>query len=142
MNLKSKPNHIMKALQYLAIAAAALVCNLSPLQAQETFDEPVPPAPPGAPAASPLPPHFDPLDHLEAVGKTLIKIPRMIHDELRPLDHLKMLFAQAPVPPEAPGTHPVAPAVVKGRAVAAAGDFGPYKLANLASGKGGRALFI
>ena len=38
----------MKALQYLAITAAALVCNPSILRAQETFDEPVPP--PAVPA--------------------------------------------------------------------------------------------
>src|SRR4051812_42414592 len=131
----------MKALQYLAITAAALVCNPSLLRAQETFDEPVPPPPPsaGAPAASPLPPHFDPLDHLEAVGRTLIKIPRMIHDELRPLDHLKMLFAQGPVPPPEPGVHPVAPAVIKGHA-GVAGDFAPFKFGT--SARMGRALFV
>jgi len=125
----------MKARYYPALVAAALVCNLQPACSQETVEAPAPP-PPGHPAIAPLPP-FDPLDHLENVGKHLLRIPRMIHDELRPLDHIKMLLAQVPTPPGAPQIDPVA---IAHGAIASAGDFLPFKWSG--SSKAGRALLI
>src|SRR5439155_24581822 len=132
---KPKTRMTMKARYYPALVAAALVCNLQPACSQETVEAPAPP-PPGHPAIAPLPP-FDPLDHLENVGKHLLRIPRMIHDELRPLDHIKMLLAQVPTPPGAPQIDPVA---IAHGAIASGGDFLPFKWSG--SSKAGRALLI